>query len=330
VLHADNQSRTAVAHLIREQIQAHQKSLNLAGGLAGFMADEELRSSLLPSLSSGARTMDQVSSFTPQLNYVSDDEIEKSEKEREKEATRRRKRNTRARRGPAMPDREPLRTYRTPGIGFPPVDPANMTAQMIINAPTSRRAAAAAAQINISNMVAAENRPEDMDPGTGLTPVMMHSHLPNASAAAAAPKKDKEPAARGLFKAPPCPPSVLLPRATVDTPTESTAFGKGFMLPHDELDAEPPASMINVSSRPDGSRVPKPKSARDLEKEQEYIDGQHQPMIGGVWHCSNCGCPESIAIGRRKGPLGEKTQCGMCGTCLLKEYPCVPLIPGSR
>jgi SWI/SNF-related matrix-associated actin-dependent regulator of chromatin subfamily B protein 1 len=38
-------------------------------------------------------------------------------------------------------------------------------------------------------------------------------------------------------------------------------------------------------------------------------------MINGIWHCSNCGCPESIAVGRRKGPLGNKSQCGTCGMC---------------
>jgi hypothetical protein len=40
-------------------------------------------------------------------------------------------------------------------------------------------------------------------------------------------------------------------------------------------------------------------------------------MINGVWHCSNCGCPESIAVGRRKGPLGDKSQCGTCGRCFV-------------
>lgn len=31
------------------------------------------------------------------------------------------------------------------------------------------------------------------------------------------------------------------------------------------------------------------------------------------WHCLNCGVPETVAIGRRKGPKGEKTLCGLCG-----------------
>ncbi|KAJ3551105.1 hypothetical protein NM688_g4928 [Phlebia brevispora] len=62
--------------------------------------------------------------------------------------------------------------------------------------------------------------------------------------------------------------------------------------------------------------IPQRSPAKELEreaKEKEFVDGQHANMIDGVWHCSNCGCPESIAIGRRKGPLGDKSQCGTCG-----------------
>lgn len=58
------------------------------------------------------------------------------------------------------------------------------------------------------------------------------------------------------------------------------------------------------------------RRAKELEreaKEKEFADGQHPNIINGIWHCSNCGCPEDIAIGRRKGPLGDKSQCGMCG-----------------
>jgi len=50
-----------------------------------------------------------------------------------------------------------------------------------------------------------------------------------------------------------------------------------------------------------------------MAKEKEFADGQHPNFINGIWHCSNCGCPEDIAIGRRKGPLGDKSQCGLCG-----------------
>lgn len=55
--------------------------------------------------------------------------------------------------------------------------------------------------------------------------------------------------------------------------------------------------------------------------------GLHDPMINGVWHCSNCGCPEQIAVGRRKGPGGKDTLCGECGkSCSLpKSYIAPPI-----
>ena len=55
---------------------------------------------------------------------------------------------------------------------------------------------------------------------------------------------------------------------------------------------------------------------REREKdarEKEYMSRQHPTDVDGKWHCSNCGCPDSIAVGRRKGPLGDKSQCGACG-----------------
>ena len=296
-------SRTAIAHSIREQVQIYQKSLFLVGHPSdgSLVQDDDLRMSFLPSLTSGARAMDRVSSFTPILNYLSDGEIERSEKEREKELTKRRKRNTRGRRGIALPDREPNRTHRTPANGFPELDAATL-ALAAANVPTSRRAAAAAASLTIANMVASEN-------GTSIMPLQMP---PQQNIPAATPV-GKEKKAKGFFKAPSYPPSVLRPRAHVSAPTPSTAVESTSMLPHSVLDNEAPVS--TVSNPPPDSRAIL-KKAKELEreaKEKEFVDGQHPNVINGVWHCSNCGCPESVAIGRRKGPLGDKSQCGTCG-----------------
>lgn len=294
--------RTAIAHCIREQVQIYQKSLFLVGHPSdgSLVQDDDLRMSFLPSLTSGARMMDQVPSFTPLLNYLSDGEIERSEKEREKELTKRRKRNTRGRRGIALPDREPNRTYRTPAIGFPELDAATL-ALAAANAPTSRRAAAAAASLTIANMVASEN-------GTSVMPLQLPPQQIIATVAAG---KEKKP--KGLFKAPSYPSSVLRPRAQVTAPTPSTAVESTSMLPSSFLDTEAPASSVSIPP-PDLRAVA--KKAKELEreaKEKEFVDGQHANVINGVWHCSNCGCPESVAIGRRKGPLGDKSQCGTCG-----------------
>ncbi|KAG1752128.1 hypothetical protein EDB19DRAFT_1627888 [Suillus lakei] len=295
--------KTAIAHCIREQIQIYQKSLFLVGHPSdgSNVQDDDLRMSFLPSLASGARAMDQVQLFTPLLNYLSDGEIERSEKEREKELTKRRKRNTRGRRGIALPDREPNRTYRTPAIGFPELDAATL-ALAAANAPTSRRAAAAAASLTIANMVASEN-------GTSIMPLQLPPQ--QIISTTVAPGKEKKP--KGLFKAPSYPSSVLRPRAQVTAPTPSTAVESTSMLPSSFLDSEAPVSSVSIPA-PDSRAVA--KKAKELEreaKEKEFVDGQHANVINGVWHCSNCGCPESVAIGRRKGPLGDKSQCGTCG-----------------
>jgi len=271
--------------------------------------DEDLKASFLPSLTAAARSMDQVASFTPLLNYLSDGELERSEKEREKDYNRRRKRTNRGRRGVNLPDREPIRTHRTPAIGFPELDAATLAAVAAANAPMSRRAAAAAASVTIANMVASENSGSP----TFLPQTIMPS-VPQPTPTAV--PKEKKP--KGLFKAPTFPETVKHPRAAVTAPTPSTAADVS-SLPA-PLENDPPTVPSSVAAHFE-NKAPKPvtvtaKRAKELEreaKEKEFADGQHPNMINGVWHCSNCGCPENIAIGRRKGPLGDKSQCGVCG-----------------
>ncbi|TFK31601.1 hypothetical protein BDQ12DRAFT_671742 [Crucibulum laeve] len=296
--------KTAIAHSIREQVQTYQKSLFLVGHVADGtpVPDEELKQSFLPSLVSGARSVSEVQLFTPLLNYLSDGEIDRTEKERDKDMNKRRKRNTRGRRGIALPDREPIRTYRTPAIGFPELDPATLALAVAANAPMSRRAAAAAASLTIANMVASEN-------GEKFLPQSLPSQAPQPPPTAA---KEKKP--KGLFKGPYYPPSVLRPRAHVTAPTPSTAADVS-KLPV-PLDNDPPPSAAVAAPDVKVARAITAKRAKELEreaKEKEFVEGQHPNYIDGVWHCSNCGCPESIAVGRRKGPLGDKSQCGTCG-----------------
>lgn len=180
------------------------------------------------------------------------------------------------------------------------------------NAPVSRRAAAAAASLTIANMVASENGERAFVPQT--LPSQAIQPQPTAT-----PAKEKKP--KGLFKAPSFPPSVLRPRAQVRAPTESTAADVSKM-PTVPADSEAPmsSSPINTSLQDQRAlKVMTAKRAKELEreaKEKEFVDGQHPNYIKGIWHCSNCGCPENIAIGRRKGPLGDKSQCGTCGMSL--------------
>ncbi|KAL1756979.1 SNF5-domain-containing protein [Schizophyllum commune] len=287
--------KTAIAHSIREQVFAYKKSLYLVGHTsdASNVQDEELRQAFLPSLTSGARPSDQVAAFTPSLYYASDGEIERSEKEREREMNKRRKRNTRGRRGVALPDRDPIRTYRTPAIGFPELDPAALAAAAAASAPTSRRAAAAAASLTIANMVANENG----------SPPFTPAQLPGTSGgqqqqAASAPIKEKKVKGPGLFTAPPFDPSVLRPRAQVSAPTRSTAAD------------DDGTGKIRFSKE---KQVQREREREKDAREKEYMSRQHPTDVDGKWHCSNCGRPEDLAGGKRKGPMGDKSQCAVCG-----------------
>jgi SWI/SNF-related matrix-associated actin-dependent regulator of chromatin subfamily B protein 1 len=260
--------------------------------------------------------------FTPLLNYLSDGEVERTEKEKDKEMNKRRKRNTRGRRGIVLPDRDPVRTYRTPAIGFPELDANTLALQAAANAPTSRRAAAAAASLTIASIVTSENR----DDNAPFMPQPMPVTSTRPPAASAPPHvsslqlqqqhQQKEKKGRGFFKAPSFPTSVLRPRAHVAAPTLSTAADSSLLPPGSNLDKDgQDGQLLGQESRFRG--VISAKRAKELEKEakeKEFVDGQHPNYINGVWHCSNCGCPESIAVGRRKGPLGDKSQCGTCGT----------------
>jgi SWI/SNF-related matrix-associated actin-dependent regulator of chromatin subfamily B protein 1 len=303
-------SRTAIAHCIREQVHMYQKSLFLVGHPSEGLAfqDEDLRTSFLPSLNAtAARSLDQVPSFTPVLNYLSDGELERNEKEREKDLARRRRKGNRGRRGVTLPDREVLKTYRTPAIGFPDTD-ASALNNTTITAPTHKRAAATAATLTITNMIASENGGPVLPPSTPL-------NIPTPTIAPIQ-QKDRKP--KALFKAPPVPPSVLRPRASVRAPTPSTGIA-GLNVPASAIEGMSTSAPDSRAS----ARVLTTKRARELEREareKEFVDGQHPNFIDGVWHCSNCGCPENIAIGRRKGPLGDKSQCGTCGKFFRPEH----------
>ena len=300
----------------------YQKSLFLLGhpseGL-GFQ-DEDLRTSFLPGLNvTAARSLDQVPAFTPVLNYLSDGELERNEKEREKDLARRRRKGNRGRRGVVLPDREVLKTYRTPAIGFPETD-ASALNNTTITAPTHKRAAATAATLTITNMIASENGGAVLPPSTPV-------NIPTATNTPTQ-QKDKKP--KALFKAPPVPPSVLRPRAHVHAPTPSTGIA-GLKVPASAIEGMSTSAPDNRA----GVRVLTTKRTRELEREareKEFVDGQHPNFIDGVWHCSNCGCPEHIAIGRRKGPLGDKSQCGTCGEfgVLLPFRPLSSLTASSR
>jgi SWI/SNF-related matrix-associated actin-dependent regulator of chromatin subfamily B protein 1 len=109
---------TAIAHSIREQSQMYTKSLFLVGHPfdGRVVEDEDIRTSLLPTLTSALHPDDQVVRHAPLLYELSEAEIERQDKDQDREA-RRKRRQGRARRGVVLPDfREPLKTHRTPYV----------------------------------------------------------------------------------------------------------------------------------------------------------------------------------------------------------------------
>jgi hypothetical protein len=81
-------SRTAIAHSIREQIQIYVKSLILVGHPfdGSPIQDDDLRQSFLPPVTNIIRKEDTVDQHTPILVELTEAEIDKIEKDRERDA----------------------------------------------------------------------------------------------------------------------------------------------------------------------------------------------------------------------------------------------------
>lgn len=102
---------TAISHSIREQIDFYTRSLCLLGYAPGRgIAEDDLRRDFLPPIQEPFRT-DIADDFTPALNKLTADEVERHDREHEREV-RRKRRQTKGR-GVILPDREPIRTHRT-------------------------------------------------------------------------------------------------------------------------------------------------------------------------------------------------------------------------
>lgn len=299
----------------------YRKSLHILGHpFDGTpVIDEDIRGAFLPFVSAIGRPTSEASSFTPTLNLLSDAEIERNEKEREKEL-KRKKRQTKGRAKLVLPDREPQKTQRTmPGAAEiqgtmpPPV------------APTIGRRAAAAAAATIASLAASENSDRERPYGQPAPPVVYNDRHAHAAPAIALPKAKRQKTVH--LRPPTLPSDIYTPRAglSLSYPTPSTSRkskNRKQQRPRGEeegsdRDSDAQAGRKSDRPKPSGSR---PQTAKEINeaKIKEYADTQHPCMIDGRWHCSNCGCPDEVAVGRRKGPLGEKTMCGDCGMyCML-------------
>lgn len=146
---------TAIAEQIREQVDVHLRSLVMLGFTGGTVEHDELTSAFLPAhLDELVRPDGETERFTPVLVHLSQAEVELQEREREREA-RRRKRQSRGRRGAQLPEREALKTLRTPALYGAQ---ATVDSTTTIGTPTGvpsgshypRRAAAAAASAQMA------------------------------------------------------------------------------------------------------------------------------------------------------------------------------------
>ncbi|KWU43646.1 SNF5-domain-containing protein, partial [Rhodotorula sp. JG-1b] len=82
---------TAISHSIREQIDFYTRSLCILGYAPGRgIADEELRRDFLPPLQEPFRT-DTADDFTPALNQLAAEEVERHDREHEREIRRKRR-----------------------------------------------------------------------------------------------------------------------------------------------------------------------------------------------------------------------------------------------
>jgi hypothetical protein len=172
--------RTAIACDIREQCLAYLRALIKAGHPfdGSMILDEELRLSFLPPVTNVVRPEEIASkTFTPTLNELDEDEVDRLEKEREKDQ-KKKKRQTKGRKAFAVPEKETYKTRRTllgvvvppptvkPKLSPPPPPPA-----------PSRRAAALAASAHIASLAKEDlvemddQRPGSESPSPDESPV---------------------------------------------------------------------------------------------------------------------------------------------------------------
>ncbi|GAA6058727.1 hypothetical protein JCM10212_003415 [Sporobolomyces blumeae] len=280
--------RTAIAHSIREQVDNYVRSLSALGFVPGAgVPDEDLRREFLPAVFDVFRS-DGVEDYTPNLNYLTPDEIDRNDKEREREV-RRKRRQTKGR-GVTLPDREAVKTHRTL---VPRPLPGLMQAQS--------------------------------DGGDVVYP------LPELSYPYPIVVKPLPPKPAGL-DTPDSSPLRLVSkdRGNIPAPTQSlrgaalaNALAKRSRLESAALANGDYALLNGATVDAFGRLIPRKLAPGQFPTAAEV--GMHEHIIDGKWFCANCGIPDTIAVGRRKGPTGVDSLCGTCGKFyhrFKKQRPC--------
>ncbi|GAA5949625.1 hypothetical protein JCM3765_002729 [Sporobolomyces pararoseus] len=245
--------KTAIAHSIREQVDTYVKSLSLLNYTStGSITDDDLRKEFLPAVQDVFRS-ETVDLYSPSLNQLSNEDVDRNEKEREREI-RRKRRQTKGR-GVTLPDREAVKTHRT-------LVPRPLAGLM-------------QTQINGGDVV---------------YPMPELSH-PYPLVVKPLPAKPK-----GLESSESSPLRLVVKER--DAPTGPAHPLRGAAL------ANSMAKRARLAGEP---------SLHQQHEGRPEDFGLHDHILDGRWHCANCGVPDTLAIGRRKGPTGVHNLCGTCG-----------------
>ncbi|GAA6035174.1 hypothetical protein JCM8097_006403 [Rhodosporidiobolus ruineniae] len=298
---------TAIAHAIREQLDIYTRSLFLLNySKSHHITDDDLRREFLPSLldpsaSTGVFRTDFADDFTPLLNQLTREDVDRNEKEHDRDS-RRKRRQTKGR-GVVLPDREPARTNRTlvprsqPGLVRIETD---QRGHKTFHLPELNEPFAVAGRVvppKPANLDTSESSPLRLLLSTrggaasvGPAPGGGGSHALAAAAAA------------NRFRA---------GQASLGAGGGGAAGGGGLGAGESPVKG---AGMGGARKKPPVLRA----NAEEL--------GLHEHIIDGLWFCANCGCPGQVAIGRRKGPTGKDSLCGTCGKYFhryKRQRPCV-------
>ena len=253
-------------------------------------------------LESVLRVNAAIPAFTPRLEFLTADEVEQADKLHERE-TRRKRRQTRGRARVTLPDREPVRTHRTlmpiPG-GKEPQPYTNKEGEMVgFTAPAVARPYPFAMDANLpvapKYKAAASEKLEDLVVRGQVVPAeALGASSGGASGDSAQKRKPKgrKPNAK----------PVVLGKSTLSESV--TAANLAAAAPVASTSAEPSIT-LKIGSK-------KQRSASFSGISPESV-GQHAFSINGKWHCANCGGPDGVVMGKRKGPAGEKSLCAACG-----------------
>ncbi|KAK4058040.1 SWI/SNF chromatin-remodeling complex subunit [Microbotryomycetes sp. JL221] len=273
--------KTAVAHAIREQLDVYVRSLCIIGYTPGTsIADEELRREFLPHVIDIVR--EQPADFTPLINYLTPEELERNDREREREV-RRKRRQTKGR-GTTLPERDRPKTHRS-------VVPKNSTDP--IQPTIDARGDTVWPQPEIQFAYPIQS--------VSLAPKPLDLHSPADSPLRLTVAKPQlsQPAYEGLLGF-----STLNGRPTKRLRQGLSGTFSGIVSP---------TGIMSPINSPGGTPGVDPLLGRQGFRKRGGKHGLHDTNVNGKWHCANCGIPDFMSTGRRKGPTGSNTLCGLCG-----------------